>query len=159
MKNFFNLITKNLVYIPFVFILFGVLIFADDYSYWERERKNRKIAEVGLQRLVDNYGLKIKNPIEDFNQCSYWYAYYEAGINLGFSDKKLKDKDIFMVKCIPKIEEILAKCEAEESELEGKVDSSVVFERRCRTDALDPLIIDKWNAVLLEPIEVGSESN
>ena len=143
MKNFFNLITKNLVYIPFVFILFGVLFFADDYSYWERERKNRKIAEVGLQRLVDNYGLKIKNPIEDFNQCSYWYAYYEAGINLGFSDKKLKDKDIFMVKCIPKIEEILAKCEAEELELEGKGDSSVVFERRCRTDALDPLIIDR----------------
>ncbi len=64
---------KNLVYIPFVFILFGVLFFADDYSSWERERKNRKIAEVGLQRLVDNYGLKIKNPIEDFNQCSYWY--------------------------------------------------------------------------------------
>jgi len=143
MKNFFNLITKNLVYIPFVFILFGVLLFADDYSYWERERKNRKIAEVGLQRLVDNYGLKIKNPIEDFNQCSYWYAYYEAGINLGFSDKKLKDKDIFMVKCIPKIEEILAKCEAEELELEGKGDSSIVFERRCRTDALDPLIIGK----------------
>ena len=143
MKNFFNWIMKNLVYIPFVFILFGVLFFADDYSSWERERKNRKIAEVGLQRLVDNYGLKIKNPIEDFNQCSYWYAYYEAGINLGFSDKKLKDKDIFMVKCIPKIEEILAKCEAEESELEGKGDSSVVFERRCRTDALDPLIIDR----------------
>ncbi len=134
---------KNLVYIPFVFILFGVLFFADDYSSWERERKNRKIAEVGLQRLVDNYGLKIKNPIEDFNQCSYWYAYYEAGINLGFSDKKLKDKDIFMVKCIPKIEEILAKCEAEESELEGKGDSSVVFERRCRTNSLDPLIIDR----------------
>ncbi len=143
MKNFFNLIMKNLVYIPFVFILFGVLFFADDYSYWERERKTRKIAEVGLQRLVDNYGLKIKNPIEDFNQCSYWYAYYEAGINLGFSDKKLKDKDIFMVKCIPKIEEILAKCEAEELELEGKGDSSIVFERRCRTDSLDPLIIDK----------------
>ena len=143
MNLLFNLIMKNLVYIPFVFILFGVLLFADDYSYWERERKNRKIAEVGLQRLVDNYGLKIKNPIEDFNQCSYWYAYYEAGINLGFSDKKLKDKDIFMVKCIPKIEEILAKCEAEELELEGKGDSSIVFERRCRTDALDPLIIDK----------------
>ena len=149
---------KKLVYIPFVFILFGVLFFADDYSSWERERKNRKIAEVGLQRLVDNYGLKIKNPIEDFNQCSYWYAYYEAGINLGFSDKKLKNKDKFMVKCIPLIEEILAKCEAKESALELKGDSSVVFERRCRTAALDPLIIDKWNA-LLEPIDVGSESN
>ena len=137
---------KNLVYIPFVFILFGVLFFADDYSSWERERKNRKIVEVGLQRLVDNYGLKIKNPIEDFNQCSYWYAYYEAGINLGFSDKKLKDKDQFMVKCIPLIEQILAKCEAGESAPEGKRDSSVVIERRCRTDALDPLIIDKWKA-------------
>ena len=134
---------KNLVYIPFVFILFGVLFFADDYSFWERERKNRKIAEVGLQRLVDNYGLKIKNPIEDFNHCSYWYAYYEAGIDLGFSDEKLKDKDIFMVKCIPLIKEILDKCEAEEKALEGKGDLSVVFERRCRSNALDPLIIDK----------------
>ena len=64
-----------------------------------------------------------------------------------------------MVKCIPKIEEILAKCEAEELELEGKGDSSIVFERKCMTDALDPLIIDKWNAVLLEPIEGGYESN
>ena len=143
MKNFFNLIFKNLVYIPFVFILFGVLFFADDYSYWERERKNRKIAEVGLQRLVDNYGLKIKNPIEDFNQCSYWYAYYEAGINLGFSDVKLKNKDKFMVQCIPVIQELLNKCQAEETELEGKGDSSLVFERRCRADALDPLILDK----------------
>ena len=143
MKNFFNLITKNLVYIPFVFILFGVLLFADDYSYWERERKNRKIAEVGLQRLVDNYGLKIKNPIEDFNQCSYWYAYYEAGINLGFSDEKLKNKDKFMVQCIPVIQEILNRCQTEETELEVKGDSSLVVERRCRSEALDPLIIDK----------------
>ena len=134
---------KNLVYIPFVFILFGVLFFADDYSSWERERKNRKIAEVGLQRLVDNYGLKIKNPIEDFNQCSYWYAYYEAGINLGFSDVKLKNKDKFMVQCIPVIQELLNKCQSEETELEGKGDSSLVLERRCRADALDPLIIDK----------------
>ena len=146
MKNFFNLIFKNLVYIPFVFILFGVLFFADDYSSWERERKNRKIAEVGLQRLVDNYGLKIKNPIEDFNQCSYWYAYYEAGINLGFSDVKLKNKDKFMVQCIPVIQELLNKCQAEETELEGKGDSSLVLERRCRADSLDPLIIDKSKA-------------
>ena len=151
---------KKLGYLAIViFVVFGVLIFGDEYSAWKRERKNKKIAEDGLQRLVDNYGLKIKNPIEDFNHCSYWYAYYEAWINLGFSDKKLKDKDKFMVKCIPKIEEILAKCEAEESELEGKGDSTVVFERRCRTDSLDPLIIDKWNALLLEPIEGGSESN
>ena len=134
---------KNLVYIPFVFILFGVLFFADDYSSWERERKNRKIAEVGLQRLVDNYGLKIKNPIEDFNQCSYWYAYYEAGINLGFSDEKLKNKDKFMVQCIPVIQELLNKCQDEETELEGKGDFSLVLERRCRSEALDPLIIDK----------------
>ena len=135
---------KNLgLYITLLFIFLGVLIYGDDYSSWERERKNKKIAENGLQRLVDNYGLKIKNPIEDFNHCSYWYAYYEAGIDLGFSDEKLKDKDIFMVKCIPLIEQILAKCEAEESAPEGKRDSSVVLERRCRTDALDPLIIDK----------------
>ena len=135
---------KKLGYIAIVmFVVFGVLIFGDDYSSWERERKNKKIAEDGLQRLVDNYGLEIKNPIEDFNHCSYWYAYYEAGIDLGFSDEKLKDKDIFMVKCIPLIKEILDKCEAEEKALEGKGDLSVVFERRCRTNALDPLIIDK----------------
>ena len=135
---------KNLgLYITLVFIFLGVLIYGDDYSSWERERKNKKFAEDGLQRLVDNYGLKIKNPIEDFNQCSYWYAYYEAGINLGFSDEKLKNKDKFMVQCIPVIQELLNKCQAEETELEGKGDSSLVLERRCRADSLDPLIIDK----------------
>ena len=138
------MIIKNLgLYISILFIFLGVLIYGDDYSSWERERKNKKIAEDGLQRLADNYGLKIKNPIEDFNQCSYWYAYYEAGINLGFSDKKLKNKDKFMVQCIPVIQELLNKCQAEETELEGKGDSSLVLERRCRAEALDPLIIDK----------------
>ena len=134
---------KNLGYIAFVLIIFGVLIFGDDYSSWERERKNQKIAEDGLQRLADNYGLKIKNPIEDFNQCNYWYAYYEAGINLGFSDQKLKNKDKFMVQCIPVIQELLNKCQAEETALEGKGDSSLVLKRKCRADALDPLIIEK----------------
>ena len=135
---------KNLgFYITLVCIFLGVLIYGDDYSSWERERKNKKIAEDVLQRLADNYGLKIKNPIEDFNQCSYWYAYYEAGINLGFSDEKLKNKDKYMVECIPVIQELLNKCEAEETELEGKGDSSLVLERRCRADSLGPLIIDK----------------
>ena len=138
------MIIKNLgLYISILFIFLGVLIYGDDYSSWERERKNKKIAEDGLQRLADNYGLKIKNPIEDFNQCSYWYAYYEAGINLGFSDVKLKNKDKFMVQCIPVIQELLNKCQAEETELEGKGDSSLVLKRKCRADALDPLIIDK----------------
>ena len=138
------MIIKNLgLYITLVFIFLGVLIYGDDYSSWERERKNKKIAEDGLQRLADNYGLKIKNPIEDFNQCSYWYAYYEAGINLGFSDVKLKNKDKFMVQCIPVIQELLNKCQAEETELEGKGDSSLVLKRKCRADALDPLIIEK----------------
>ena len=138
------MIIKNLgLYISILFIFLGVLIYGDDYSSWERERKNKKIAEDVLQRLVDNYGLKIKNPIEDFNQCSYWYAYYEAGINLGFSDVKLKNKDKFMVQCIPVIQELLNKCQEEETEIEGKGDSSLVLKRRCRADALDPLIIDK----------------
>ena len=138
------MIIKNLgLYISILFIFLGVLIYGDDYSSWERERKNKKIAEDGLQRLADNYGLKIKNPIEDFNQCSYWYAYYEAGINLGFSDEKLKNKDKFMVQCIPVIQELLNKCQAEETELEGKGDSSLVLKRKCRADALDPLIIEK----------------
>ena len=51
---------KYLGYIALVIIFSGVLIFGDDYSSWERERKNKKIAEDGLQRLADNYGLKIK---------------------------------------------------------------------------------------------------
>ncbi len=135
---------KNLgLYIALVFIFLGVLIYGDDYSSWDRERKNKKIAEDGLQRLADNYGLKIKNPIEDFNQCSYWYAYYEAGINLGFSDENLKNKDKFMVQCIPVIQELLNKCQAEETELEGKGESSLVLKRKCRAEALDPLIIEK----------------
>ena len=48
-----------------------------------------------------------------------------------------------MVQCIPVIQELLNKCQAEETELEGKGDSSLVLERRCRADSLDPLIIDK----------------
>ena len=138
------MIIKNLgLYISILFIFLGVLIYGDDYSSWERERKNKKIAEDGLQRLADNYGLKIKNPIEDFNQCSYWNAYYEAGIKLGFSDVKLKNKDKFMVQCIPVIQELLNKCQAEETEPQGKGDSSLVLKGRCRAYALDPLIIDK----------------
>ena len=106
------MIIKNLgLYIALVFLSFWEYLFMEMITPLGIEReKNKKIAEDGLQRLADNYGLKIKNPIEDFNQCSYWYAYYEAGINLGFSDEKLKNKDKFMVQCIPVIQELLNKC-------------------------------------------------
>ena len=55
-----------------------------------------------------------------------------------------------MVQCIPVIQELLNKCQAEETELEGKGDSSLVLKRKCRADALDPLIIEKWNAYYLK---------
>ena len=38
---------------------------------------------------------------------------------------------------------LFKKCQAVETESEEKGDSSLVLERRCRADALDPLIIDK----------------
>ena len=60
---------KNIKYVVWTAIvvwIFGSMFFADQISNWNINRRNKKIAEDGLQRLVDEYGLKIQNPIEDF---------------------------------------------------------------------------------------------
>ena len=109
MKNF-----KNIGYVAFSVLLFGYIIFQDDFSSWRRERKNRQTVENGLERLVDEYGLKIQNPTEDFFQCNYHYELTEIMVenNLNeMADKELIDKDIFMVNCIPIIQEVLDKCD------------------------------------------------
>lgn len=109
MKN-----SKNIGYVAFSVLLFGYIIFEDDFSSWRRERKNRQTVENGLERLVDEYGLKIQNPTEDFFQCNYHYELTEIMVenNLNeMADKELIDKDIFMVNCIPIIQEVLDKCD------------------------------------------------
>ena len=66
------------------------MFFADQISNWNINRWNKKIAEDGLQRLVDEYGLKIQNPIEDFGQCGYQYELKKIAIEMN-----QKDKDTF----------------------------------------------------------------
>ena len=114
---------KNLSYVFYSAIvvwIFGSMFFADQISNWNINRRNKKIAEDGLQRLVDEYGLKIQNPIEDFNECNFHYSLTETMIELNqidkdkfseMSDKELIDKDTFMVNCIPIIQEVLDKCD------------------------------------------------
>ena len=106
-------------YSAIVVWIFGSLFFADEISNWNINRRNKKISEEGLQRLVDEYGLKIQDPIEDFNQCNYHYSLRETMLELNqveknefswISGKKLIDKDVFMVNCIPVIQEVLDKC-------------------------------------------------
>ena len=57
---------KYVVWTAIVVCLFGSLFFGEEIFNWSNDRRNKKIAEDGLQRLVDEYGLKIQNPIEDF---------------------------------------------------------------------------------------------
>ena len=103
-----------------VVLFFTLPTFESNFTSWRRDRKNKKISEDGLQRLVDEYGLKIQNPIEDFNQCNYHYSLTETMVELNqidkdkfseVSGKELIDKDIFMVNCIPVIQEVLDKCD------------------------------------------------
>tara|TARA_S200000501_G_C20556275_1_gene626750 strand:+ start:169 stop:591 length:423 start_codon:yes stop_codon:yes gene_type:complete len=104
----------KLKFIGFAAIFIGALIFEHNFPSWNRKRINKKNSEEGLQRLVDNYGLKIQNPIDDFNQCDYQYALAESGMKLKheeYIDKELIDKDTFMVNCIPVIQEVLDKCD------------------------------------------------
>ena len=131
---------KNLNYvgaIAFWVVLLGSLIFGDDYSSWQRERRNKKISEEGLQRLVDEYGLKIQNPIEDFNQCDYHYKLREIMVEKNLDemgDKELIDEDTFMVNCIPIIQEVLDKCDCFRNDNECKfvhVDERKRSERDC----------------------------
>ena len=133
---------KNLNYvgaIVFWVVLLGSLIFGDDYSSWQSERKNKKISEEGLQRLVDNYGLESRYTTEDFNQCNYQYAFYKAGIDLGQSDKELIDKDIFMVNCIPVIKYVMDQCDFKEEDMEFEI-SDLSFRFGCEEQVLDQII-------------------
>ena len=133
---------KNLNYvgaIAFWVVLLGSLIFGDDYSSWQREKRNKKISEDGLQRLVDNYGLESRYTTEDFNQCNYQYAFYKAGIDLGHSDKELIDKDIFMVNCIPVIKYVMDQCDFKEEDMEFEI-SDLGFRSGCEEQVLDQII-------------------
>ena len=137
---------KNLNYIgaiAFWVVLLGVLIFGDDYSSWQRERKNKKNSEEGLLKLVDNYGLESRYSTEDFNECSFQYALGESEVELGYSDKELIDKDIFMVNCIPVIKYVNDVCDFKEEEYWDFVSSDSFdssFRFSCKGQVIDPII-------------------
>ena len=106
--------------IAVVVLFFSLPTFESAFTSWRSDRKNKKYAEDELERLVNNYGLKIQNPIEDFNECNFHYSLTETMIELNqidkdkfseMSDKELIDKDTFMVNCIPIIQEVLDKCD------------------------------------------------
>ena len=142
---------KNLSYVFYpaiVVFIFGSMFFGDDYSSWQRERRNKKIAEEELERLVDNYGLniKIQNPIEARNNCSFYYALYESKLKLGYIEGKLKDRDSFMVNCIPIILELSNKCEAERKAIDEKYPYEIREDAMggdCEIDVLNSLVFDK----------------
>ena len=143
---------KNIKYVVWTLIvgwIFGSLFFGGKISNWSNERRNKKIAEDELERLVNDYGLKIQNPVEDRNQCSYWYAMYEILVEKNYyemGNKKLKDRDIFMVKCIPAIQEISEKCEAERNAIDEKYPYEIRAESlgdKCERDLLNSLVISK----------------
>ena len=131
---------KNLSYVFYSVIvlwIFGSMFFADQIFNWNINRRNKKISEDGLQRLVDEYGLKIQNPIEDFNQCDYHYKLTEIMVEKNLNemgDKELIDKDTFMVNCIPIIQDVLDKCDCFRNDNECKlvhVDERKKSERDC----------------------------
>ena len=134
---------KNLSYVFYSAIvvwIFGSMFFADQIFNWNINRRNKKISEDGLQRLVDEYGLKIQNPIEDFIECNFHYSLTETMIELNqidkdkfseMSDKELIDKDTFMVNCIPIIQEVLDKCDCKRNDNECKF---VRFDERKRAE-------------------------
>ena len=124
---------KYIVYIAIVLLFVVPFFWGEKLSTWDRTRKTKN----EIKRLVDDYGLKVQNPIDDFYQCRYWYRLYEASNNLGYADKKLKEKDIFMVNCIPLIQEVLETCEEQRKLSKGYSDSD------CEVGKLDPLIIEK----------------
>ena len=117
-------------------------------SNWSNERRIKKIAEDEIERLVNDYGLKIKiqNPIEDRNYCSFYYALYESYIELGYMDVNLKDRDSFMVNCIPIVRELYNKCESERKAMDEKFPFEMREEAmgdKCERDVLNILVIDK----------------
>ena len=132
-----------------VVLFFTLPTFESNFTSWRTDRKNKKIAEDELERLVNDYGLKIQNPVEDRNQCSYWYAMYEILVEKNYyemGNKKLKDRDIFMVKCIPAIQEISEKCEADRNAIDEKYPYEIRAESlgdKCERDLLNSLVISK----------------
>ena len=102
-----------------VVLFFTLPTFESNFTSWRTDRKNKKIAEDEI--LVE------KN-------------YYEMG------NKKLKDRDIFMVKCIPAIQEISEKCEAERNAIDEKYPYEIRAESlgdKCERDLLNSLVISK----------------
>tara|TARA_B100000131_G_scaffold135979_1_gene132564 strand:+ start:179 stop:622 length:444 start_codon:yes stop_codon:yes gene_type:complete len=142
-KIFF--LMKSIGLIALLIGVFALPNIEDKFSSWIIERRNRKTSEDGLQILIDEYGLTLQDPIEDFNQCSFHYSFYESLVDIGHIDVNLKEKDIFMVNCIPLIGEVLDKCEWDE-------DSEITFvhldrkynlpNNSCRSEVLDPLLIE-----------------
>ena len=133
---------KNIKYVVWTAIvvwIFGSMFFADQISNWNINRRNKKISEEGLQRLVDNYGLESLYTTEDFNQCNYRYALGESSIELGFIDKELIDKDIFMVNCIPVIKYVMDQCDFKEEDMEFEI-SDLSFRSGCEEQVLDQII-------------------
>ena len=142
-------ILKNIGYVAIVLLFFTAPIFESNFSSWRIERRNKKIAEEELERLVNEFGLNKQNTIDDLNECGYRYVLYEEYVrskayNMG--NKNLKDKDIFMVNCIPLIQELLDKCEDERKEIDEKYPYEIVAESmgdKCERDVLDTLVIDQ----------------
>ena len=92
MKNLKNI--GNIGNIAFAVLLLGYIFFGDNISSWRRERKNRQIVEDEIERLVNDYGLKIQNPIEDFYQCDYdGEIYTKRGSPYNISPSGLDDGD------------------------------------------------------------------
>ena len=137
---------KNLRLIGFIVLvvfIFGSPFWGEKFSSWNRTRKTKN----EIQRLIDDYGLEnTKNPIEDFYQCRYYYRLYEVR-----DEFDLKNKDIFLVNCIPVIRDVLDKCEDEKRINEKKSIDERLFDPdtywswndNCFSEVLDPLIIDK----------------
>ena len=111
--------------IAVVVLFFSLEPLQNAFNSWRSVSKNKKYAEDELERLVNIYGLKIQNPIEDFRICDYQYSFHETLLELNqidkdefswISGKELIDKDIYMVNCIPIIQEVLDKCGCEKTD-------------------------------------------
>ena len=140
---------KYVVWTAIVVCLFGSLFLGGRISNWSNVRRNKKIAEDELKRLVNEFGLKKQSKINDLKECSFRYVLYEEIVKGGFYDmgeKKLKEKDIFMVNCIPIIRELINKCEAERKALDEKYPFEIregMTGDKCERDVLNTLVIDK----------------
>ena len=133
-------ILKPIGVIALIVLFFSLPTFENAFTSLRRDTKRKKYVEGELERLVNNYGLKIQNPIADFNSCEFRYELYKSGIKLnldGYIDKKLKDKDIFMVNCIPIIREIENECDAWD-----EANPYDYYDETCFRDPLDQFAIE-----------------